>query len=78
MLYFSIIFCLILQEVLNQICATLFDYPCLRDCTALRSYIDNCVNISWGLSSRVRYLVYRHVVIGEIPSIPSCCNRRDT
>ena len=47
----SIIPCL--QEVLNQICSTLFDYPMIRNCSELVKYINNCVTTAWGLSTQV-------------------------
>ena len=41
------------QEVLNQICSTLFDYPMIRNCSELVKYINNCVSTAWGLSTQV-------------------------
>ncbi|XP_074599528.1 uncharacterized protein LOC141853908 [Brevipalpus obovatus] len=38
------------EEVLNQICATLYDYPCLRECDGLLHYIRDCVSLAWTLS----------------------------
>ena len=55
---------LMLQEVTAQIWATLYDYPCLKDCPGLRIYIDRCVRVSWGLVNQVRF--------GLIPSKVSC------
>ena len=46
---------LMLQEVTAQIWATLYDYPCLKDCPGLRIYIDRCVRVSWGLVNQVRF-----------------------
>ena len=46
-------FTLMLQEVTSQIWATLYDYPCLKDCPGLRIYIDKCVRVSWGLVNQV-------------------------
>ncbi|KAJ8317486.1 hypothetical protein KUTeg_005390 [Tegillarca granosa] len=40
----------IVQEVCSQIYATLFDYPCLKDCVGLQNYIATCVRTAWGLS----------------------------
>lgn len=40
------------NEVLNQICSTLFDYPMIRDCKELVNYIANCVSTAWGLSTQ--------------------------
>ena len=45
-----------MQEVLNQICSTLFDYPMIRNCSELVKYINNCVNTAWGLSTMVKLL----------------------
>ena len=44
-----------MQEVLNQICSTLFDYPMIRNCSELVKYINNCVNTAWGLSTMVGF-----------------------
>ncbi|XP_052773036.1 uncharacterized protein LOC128211927 isoform X2 [Mya arenaria] len=38
------------QEVSSQIFATLYDYPCLKECEGLVSYITNCVHSAWTLS----------------------------
>jgi len=40
------------EEVLNQICSTLFDYPMIRNCSELVKYINNCVKTAWGLSTQ--------------------------
>jgi hypothetical protein len=40
----------VFQEVLAQIYATLYDYPCLRTCAGLHAYIEGCVRVAWGLS----------------------------
>jgi len=40
----------IFQEVCGQIYATLYDYPCLKECSGLETYISSCVRIAWGLS----------------------------
>jgi len=40
------------EEVLNQICSTLFDYPMIRNCGELVKYINNCVTTAWGLSTQ--------------------------
>lgn len=40
------------EEVLNQICSTLFDYPMIRNCSELVKYINNCVTTAWGLSTQ--------------------------
>ena len=42
------------QEVTSQIWATLYDYPCLKDCQGLKHYINKCVRVSWGLVNQVR------------------------
>lgn len=42
--------CFVLQEVCSQIYATLYDYPVLKDCQGLRSYVAACVQVAWGLS----------------------------
>lgn len=40
----------LLQDVCRQIYATLYDYPCLKDCIGLQNYISDCVRVAWGLS----------------------------
>lgn len=42
-----------IEEVTAQIWATLYDYPCLKDCPGLRIYIDRCVRVSWGLVNQI-------------------------
>ncbi|XP_071090684.1 uncharacterized protein [Haliotis cracherodii] len=42
--------CKCVQDVCTQIYATLYDYPCLKDCPVLVDYIRECVRLSWGLS----------------------------
>nr|CAD7569236.1 unnamed protein product [Timema californicum] len=37
------------DEVCSQIWATLYDYPCLKDCPGLVQYVRNAVRLSWGL-----------------------------
>ncbi|XP_015785773.2 uncharacterized protein LOC107363114 [Tetranychus urticae] len=38
------------EEVLGQICATLYDYPCLRSCDGLLLYIKDCITLAWTLT----------------------------
>ncbi|CAG2227314.1 unnamed protein product [Mytilus edulis] len=38
------------QDVCRQIYATLFDYPCLKDCIGLQKYITASVRVAWGLT----------------------------
>ncbi|XP_046570197.1 uncharacterized protein LOC124278521 isoform X2 [Haliotis rubra] len=38
------------EDVCTQIYATLYDYPCLKDCPVLVEYIRECVRLSWGLT----------------------------
>ena len=38
-----------LQEVCQQIYATLYDYPCLKACSGLLEYVSQCVRVAWGL-----------------------------
>ncbi|KAL4232320.1 hypothetical protein ACF0H5_009891 [Mactra antiquata] len=38
------------DEVCQQIFATLYDYPCLKKCDGLHSYIKNCIQIAWELT----------------------------
>ncbi|OWF41479.1 uncharacterized protein LOC110462275 [Mizuhopecten yessoensis] len=40
----------VIQEVCSQIYATLFDYPCLKECDGLRDYVTSCVRVAWGLT----------------------------
>lgn len=39
-----------LQEVSMQLWATLYDYPCLKTCQGLTSYISDCIKLAWALS----------------------------
>lgn len=48
--WLCIVKCSVLQEVCSQIYATLYDYPVLKDCQGLRSYVAACVQVAWGLS----------------------------
>jgi len=41
------------EEVTSQIWATLYDYPCLKDCQGLKHYINKCVRVSWGLVNQI-------------------------
>lgn len=34
----------------TQICATLYDYPCLKTCDGLVMYIRDCVQLVWSLA----------------------------
>ena len=53
--WFSIVRrCLILQEVLSQIWATLYDYPCLKNCDGIVKYVKECIRVAWGLVNQVR------------------------
>ncbi len=45
------IYCL--QDVCNQIWATLYDYPCLRSCDPLVKYIKDSVRLAWALVNQV-------------------------
>ncbi len=38
------------QEVSSQVFATLYDYPSLKTCSGLVTYIRECVTLSWALS----------------------------
>ena len=40
---------IVLQEVCQQIWATLYDYPGLKNCEGLLRYIKECVRVAWGL-----------------------------
>ncbi|UYV60844.1 hypothetical protein LAZ67_1002582 [Cordylochernes scorpioides] len=48
---------LCLQEVCDQIWATLFDYPGLKTCRGLVAYVRDCIRVAWGL--RVHCPPYR-------------------
>lgn len=41
------------QEVSTQLWATLYDYPCLKNCTGLLQYIKDSVRLAWALSNQV-------------------------
>ncbi|XP_047468775.1 uncharacterized protein LOC125024996 [Penaeus chinensis] len=40
------------DEVCQQIWATLYDYPALKSCEGLLQYIKDCVRLAWGLSNQ--------------------------
>ncbi|XP_076368858.1 uncharacterized protein LOC143256068 [Tachypleus tridentatus] len=40
------------EEVCSQIWATLYDYPCLKNCEGLMQYIRDCIRLAWGLSTQ--------------------------
>ncbi|XP_063228610.1 uncharacterized protein LOC134534250 [Bacillus rossius redtenbacheri] len=37
------------DDVCSQIWATLYDYPCLKECAGLVQYVRNAVRLAWGL-----------------------------
>ncbi|KAK6621932.1 hypothetical protein RUM44_001739 [Polyplax serrata] len=37
------------NDVCNQIWATLYDYPCLKTCAGLNQYVKDSVRLAWGL-----------------------------
>ncbi|KAK7077479.1 hypothetical protein SK128_021860, partial [Halocaridina rubra] len=41
------------DEVCQQIWATLYDYPTLKTCEGLLQYIKDCVRLAWGLSNQM-------------------------
>ena len=41
-----------LQDVLGQICSTLFDYPSIRNSGPLLGFIQRCVGVAWSLSTQ--------------------------
>lgn len=43
----------LVQDVCNQIWATLYDYPSLKACDGLIRYIKECVRTAWGLVNQV-------------------------
>ena len=50
---FRVLYFFCVQEVTSQIWATLYDYPCLKKCQGLKTYIEKCVRVSWGLVNQV-------------------------
>ncbi|GFQ72879.1 MIEAP domain-containing protein, partial [Trichonephila clavata] len=40
------------SEVCSQIYATLYDYPCLKNCTGLINYAKDCVRLAWCLTNQ--------------------------
>lgn len=42
------------QDVCNQIWATLYDYPCLQSCEGLVKYVKDSVRLAWSLVNQVR------------------------
>ncbi|CAB4067273.1 unnamed protein product [Lepeophtheirus salmonis] len=41
------------EEVCDQIWATLYDYPCLKSCGAIIKYVKECVKTAWGLVNQM-------------------------
>lgn len=41
-----------IQDVCQQILATLYDYPCLKDCRGLITYVGDSVRLAWALSTQ--------------------------
>ena len=42
----------VFQDVSQQIWATLYDYPSLKSCEGLLQYINDCVQLAWGLANQ--------------------------
>lgn len=42
----------ICEDVMSQICSTLFDYPSIRQCAQLQTFIRKCVHTAWSLVSQ--------------------------
>ena len=57
------------QEVLQQVCATLFDYPSLKTCRGLLLYIEECVTVAWALTVQVPPLTLDYEVRQYNPDI---------
>ncbi|OQR70653.1 hypothetical protein BIW11_11489 [Tropilaelaps mercedesae] len=41
-----------IQDVCQQILATLYDYPCLKECRGLITYVGDSVRLAWALSTQ--------------------------
>ncbi|XP_042211919.1 uncharacterized protein LOC121859237 isoform X2 [Homarus americanus] len=41
-----------MDEVCQQIWATLYDYPALKSCDGLLQYVKDCVRLAWGLNNQ--------------------------
>uniref|UniRef100_T1JFY1 Mitochondria-eating protein n=1 Tax=Strigamia maritima TaxID=126957 RepID=T1JFY1_STRMM len=48
------------EDVCSQIWATLYDYPCLKVCHGLVSYIENCVKLAWALTNQIPSFVVEY------------------
>ena len=60
----------VLQDVMSQICSTLFDYPSIRQCAQLQTFIRKCVHTAWSLVSQVhspngQYIITSYTVFTE-------------
>lgn len=45
------------EQVVNQLERTLYDFPCLRDCTEVKSYAIACSSLAWACLARSTPLV---------------------
>ncbi|KAI1303077.1 hypothetical protein HDE_02460 [Halotydeus destructor] len=48
------------DDVCKQIYATLYDFPCLRQCEGLSLYIDDCVQLAWAMTVQSVQLVIEY------------------
>ena len=72
--YFNSFFVVvILQDVCNQIWATLFDYPCLQSCDGLVKYIKDSVRLAWSLVNQVNLTQIELANGNTLPSL-KCIN----
>ena len=53
----------VLQDVMSQICSTLFDYPSIRQCAQLQTFIRKCVTTAWSLVSQVNIVMVIIVIM---------------
>jgi len=50
------------EEVLQQILATLYDYPRLKECEGIVKYVKECVRVAWGLVNQVNDSLFRVII----------------
>ena len=51
---------------MSQICSTLFDYPSIRQCAQLQTFIRKCVTTTWSLVSQVNIIMVMVIMVSDI------------
>ena len=51
---------------MSQICSTLFDYPSIRQCAQLQTFIRKCVTTAWSLVAQVNIIMVMVIIVSDI------------